>query len=180
MENIFKKIGNKAKWISRQIRKFESYQRALTFRKIEYVSGESFFYLGRKYRLKVIEGAKEGIKLYGKYLRVFIHNKKDLKVIEGLVLNWYLRHAKDIFNVRFQRLNYILLREEIAVNHLRIRRMGKRWGNCTDKGNIVLNLSLIQAPVKCIDYVLIHEICHLKYLAHSAPFYKLLEKYMEN
>ena len=58
-----------------------------------------------------------------------------------------------------------------------IRKLDKRWGSCTKKGNIVINAELIKAPINCIDYVLIHEICHLKHHDHSTKFWTLLNKY---
>ncbi|WP_369411691.1 M48 metallopeptidase family protein [Longitalea arenae] len=68
----------------------------------------------------------------------------------------------------------------MAVNQLLVRRLEKRWGSCTELGNVVLNLSLIQAPVQCIDYVLVHELCHLKHLNHGPKFYSMLARYMED
>jgi predicted metal-dependent hydrolase len=56
--------------------------------------------------------------------------------------------------------------------------MTKRWGSCTKGGLILLNPELVKAPVYCMDYVIAHELCHLKYHDHSKNFYKLLNKYM--
>lgn len=173
-EKILKKVTNRASWINKQIKKFEFYQRNLIARAPEYVSGETFYYLGRKYRLKVVVGEREEVKLYGKYLRTVVRQKEDKKKIAGLVMNWYRQQAKVVFAERFNRFPHILRREKIKVNQLMIRRMEKRWGSCTEAGNIVLNLSLVQAPVQCIDYVLVHEICHLKYLDHGKKYYQLL------
>jgi len=68
-------------------------------------------------------------------------------------------------------------REGIVFPNLSIRIMRKRWGSCTKQG-ITLNLNLIKAPIYCIDYVVMHELCHLKVPNHSPAFYKLKERYM--
>jgi predicted metal-dependent hydrolase len=179
-EKILDKAGRRAGWINKQIRKFESYEVSLLRRKVEYVSGETFYYLGRKYRLKVHEGITGDISIKGKYLRVVVKNKSGQKHIADLLMSWYRQEAKKIFQERFARYTYILKREKISVNQLTVRRLEKRWGSCTEKGNIILNLLLVQAPVQCIDYVIVHELCHLKHLHHGPKFYGILGRYIED
>jgi predicted metal-dependent hydrolase len=180
LENVLEKAGKRAGWISKQIRKFESYEATFLHRKVEYVSGETFYYMGRKYRLKVSEGLSEGIIKEGRYLKAIAKNKSNQKKVASLIMDWYKQEAKKIFQERFERYSYILKREKISVNQLMVRRLEKRWGSCTASGNIIINVSLIQAPVQCIDYVVVHEICHLKYLNHGAKFYNILSRYMED
>jgi predicted metal-dependent hydrolase len=179
MQKILEKIGNRAGWISKQIRKFESYQEKLTRRNPEYVSGETFYFKGRKYRLKVQEGSIEEVNLHGKYLKVTVQKKSDEEHIAMLLMKWYRHQAKLIFAERLEKYSYILKREKIILNNLFVRRLEKRWGSCSENRNIILNLSLIQAPLQCIDYVLVHELCHLKYLNHGPKFYEMLTRYME-
>jgi predicted metal-dependent hydrolase len=173
---ILKKVEKKAKWIQKQIRSF-NVNRKPFHPKYEYVSGESFIYLGRQYRLKVTK-AERGIKLTGKFLVVSVPNKKDKTTIKELVDKWYTTHAKTKLTERFQRHKKIIGKESIRFNDVLIVKMAKRWGSCTEKGNIILNPALVSAPVDCIDYVIIHEICHLKFLNHSKKFYSLLLKYL--
>jgi predicted metal-dependent hydrolase len=180
LEKILETVGKRAGWISKQIRKFESYETILLPYKVEYVSGETFYYMGRKYRLKVVEGETEMVSRQGKYIRVVIKSKSSQKPIANLLMKWYRDEAKKIFQERFKRYDYILKREKIAVNQIVVRRLEKRWGSCTELGNIILNLSLVQSPVQCIDYVIVHELCHLKHLNHGPKFYNLLGRYMED
>lgn len=180
LEKILEKVGKRAGWISKQIRKFESYNAFILHRKIEFVSGETLYYLGRKYRLKVMEGFPEAICKEGRYIKATVKTKGSQKHVARLVMDWYKQEAKKVFQHRFARYEYILKREKISVNQLLVRRLEKRWGSCTELGNVVLNLSLIQAPVQCIDYVLVHELCHLKYMNHGPKFYNMLSRYMED
>jgi predicted metal-dependent hydrolase len=126
--------------------------------------------------LKIHEG-EPAVKLAGKYLNVTVKDKEDKKKIADLVNTWYLKHARIKFEERMALLHPILERENLKLNSLMIRKLDKRWGSCTAKGNIVVNADLIKAPINCIDYVLIHEICHLKYHDHGNKFWTLLNKY---
>lgn len=176
-EDIQSKVERKAPWIAKQQRFFEG--RPDESKEPEWISGENIFYLGRQYRLKVHEGTPD-VKLAGKYLNVTVENKENKTKIAALVNGWYLKHARRKLEERMVLLNPILEREGLKINSLMIRKLKKRWGSCTKKGNIVINSDLIKAPVNCIDYVLIHEICHLKHYNHSKEFWAMLNKYCPN
>ena len=177
INRILNRVESKAPWIQKQVRKFAKVEKIESIR--EFVSGENIFYLGRQYRLKVIKG-ELGVKLSGKYLWLSLPNKENKKQASELIQEWYMQHAVKKLNDRFNRLVHISKKEKIKVNKLSIKPILKRWGSCTKLGNITLNVNLIKAPVDCIDYVIIHELCHLKYLNHSPKFYRLLEKYSPN
>lgn len=174
MDRILKRVENRAPWIQKQVRKFTKVQRQDSVR--EFVSGENMFYLGRQYRLKVLKG-EPSVKLIGKFLMLTLPNKEDKKNASQLIEDWYMRHANKKLNDRFCILSEMSNKEKIKFNKLYIKPIQKRWGSCTKLGNITLNVNLIKVPVDCIDYVIIHELCHLKYLNHSPKFYKLLDKY---
>lgn len=173
-EEIQARVEKKAPWITKQQRFFAG--RPNQVYTPEWVSGENMYYLGRQYRLKIHEGSSS-VKLVGKYLNVTVEDKEDKKKIADLVNAWYLQHARTKFAERMKRLHPILEKENLVMNSLLIRKLDKRWGSCTKKGNIVVNSDLIKAPINCIDYVLIHEICHLKHHDHGNKFWTLLNKY---
>jgi len=173
-EEIQNRVKRKAPWIAKQQRFF--YGKPEDNAKPEWISGTSIKYLGRQYRLKVIIGEPD-VKLSGKYLKVYVENKSDEKKISSLVNAWYLKHARIKFEERLQLLQPMMDHENLQLNSLMIRDLNKRWGSCTKKGNILINADLIKAPIHCIDYVLTHEVCHLKYHNHGAQFWVLLNKY---
>lgn len=177
INRILKKVEHKAPWIQKQVRKFAKVEKLESVR--EFVSGESIFYLGRQYRLKVLKG-DPSVKLSGKFLWLSLPNKEDKKHAAQLIQEWYMNHAVKKLNDRFLILSEISKKEKIKFNKLYIKPIQKRWGSCTKLGNITLNVNLIKVPVNCIDYVIIHELCHLKYLNHSPKFYRLLDKYSPN
>jgi len=171
---IQNKVEKRSAWITKQLRFFKAYP--FNKNQAEWVGGETVYYLGRQYRLKIIIG-NEDVKLYGKFLFVSTPQKHDAHRIKILVESWYLSHAKRVFAERIKRFTSLMEREKIVMNKLQTRSMLKRWGSCTKQRNIVLNSLLVKAPVYCIDYVIVHEICHLKYHDHSPRFWGLLLKH---
>lgn len=173
-EEIQSRVEKKAPWIAKQQRFFNGRPDKVT--QPEWVSGENIFYLGRQYRLKIHEGEPD-VKLAGKYLNVTVKDKEDEKEDCRFSQHLVLTTRRRKFEERIALLNPILERENLKMNSLMIRKLDKRWGSCTAKGNIVVNADLIKAPINCIDYVLIHEICHLKHHDHGNSFWTLLNKY---
>ena len=144
--------------------------------KKEYVSGENFRYLGRNYRLKVIESKEEGVKLQRGYIQVFVKDTMNYDKKQKLIKSWYTQKAKIHFQKAIEKYKPIVKRE-IAI--IRIREMKTRWGSCNpSKGYINLNLKLIEKPTECIEYVVFHELAHLVHPNHSAKFYNYLSLFM--
>lgn len=174
-EKIQQKVKSKARWILKQLRTFEKYQ-PLTNSK-DFVSGETHLYLGRQYLLKVENAPNNQVKLKGKYLRVKTRNKKKT---EELVHDWYRFKAQIHFSTILEDILPEFEKHDLKIKELNIRKMNTRWGSCTPDGVITLNLHLIKAPKRCIEYVILHELCHLVHHKHDADFYKLLNSKMPN
>jgi predicted metal-dependent hydrolase len=175
LEAIFARVEKRAGWILRQQRFFEQYQP--TQPAPAFVSGETHLYLGRQYRLKVEEGRPASVKLVGRFFRVATPAPHDRDCVRGLLDGWYREHAAHVFQHRLAGCAEAVspLRLEKPPT-LQIRRMAKRWGSCTAGGKVLLNLDLVKAPVHCIDYVIIHELCHLKVPNHGSEFYRVLAR----
>lgn len=173
MDMILTRMERRASWILKQIRKYS--RNEFTRREIEWVGGETIYYLGRQYRLKILKG-ESNIKMSGKFLWVTVPEKQDKTAVKKLVDAWYKKHANIKLNERIERYKNLLQKEKVEMNRLIVRKLEKRWGSCSNKGNIILNTDLVKVPVDCIDYVIVHEICHLKHLNHSKKFYQTLER----
>jgi predicted metal-dependent hydrolase len=92
------------------------------------------------------------------------------------VNTWYRKRAHETLGRYLEKCYAIASRHGVAEPVLTIRTMPRRWGSCSLKGRITLNLNLVKAPVHCIEYVIMHELCHLKYHDHSKSFYSLLTR----
>ena len=165
-------IKKRAKWIAQKRAFFASFK---TPQK-EYVSGEDFRYLGRSYRLKVVQSKEERVKLQCGYLELFVKDKSDLERKRNLVYEWYNEKATLYFFNILQEFNKIV---EQDIKSVKIRQMKTRWGSCNPyKSYINLNIELIKKPRGCIEYVVFHELAHLLYANHSKKFYDYLTVYM--
>lgn len=175
---IKEKVRSKAHWILKQQEYFISFRPLTPPRK--YISGETHLYLGKQYRLKIRISKEEVVKLIGGNIVVYTPIKSDKEKIRSQLNQWYeskaIKHFDTIFNKWI-----IIYPTNISKNpSLELKWMKKRWGSCNQKGKIKLNIELIKAPKPCIEYVVVHEICHLTYLNHSKDFYKLLDKNYPN
>ena len=172
-EHIDFVLQKRAGWIKKKINFFKKYQPAVTK---EYVSGENFAYLGRNYRLKVIESQIEGVKLQRGYLQVFVKDKNNLARKQRLVKEWYLIKAQEHFQKAIDKYQPII-KKDIA--NVCIREMKTRWGSCNpSRGYINLNSELIKKPTVCIEYVVFHELAHLIYHNHDKNFYNYLSLHL--
>ncbi|MBL7113105.1 MAG: M48 family metallopeptidase [Bacteroidales bacterium] len=173
LEQIKAKIKKKATWIIRQQSFFYTFHPKTPARK--FIAGETHLYLGRQYLLRIILGSAESVKLKGRFMEVITPDKSNVK---QLVNNWYLFQAKIKFHDIAQPIIKKFRTYNVEPVSLFIREMPTRWGSCTPKGKIILNPELIKAPKGCIEYVIIHELCHLICHDHTKKFIDLLSKEM--
>lgn len=175
-KTIIEAVKQRSRWIYKQLREFREQSRFITPR--QYKSGESHFYLGKQYQLKVIhdDTKPKGVKLLRGRLEVNTLDT-DIESIKSHLNEWYRSRAKVIFDVRFQRILEQALWVETQPD-IRLMTMRTQWGNCSPSGVLTLNPHLVKAPTICIDYVILHELCHLVEHNHSERFYQLLNQVM--
>jgi predicted metal-dependent hydrolase len=162
-------------WLEKQLSFFKKYQRKIYEK--EYVSGEGYLYLGRQYKLVVRRGKEDSVSLTRGQL--IVHTTRDVtngRHNKKLIDEWFTNKSTTIFEERFAEM---LTRFEYKqLPRLSIREMKKRWGSFLNKDKIFLNPKLIHTSKDCIDYVIVHELCHLRYKNHNTKFWQLLdEKY---
>lgn len=175
-QTIIDAVKQRSRWIYKQLREFREQRKFITPR--QYRSGESHFYLGKQYQLKVLkdDAKPEGVKLLRGRLEVNTLDA-DLESIKSYLNEWYRSRAKIVFENRLNQLLDQALWVEDKPN-IRLFTMHTQWGNCSPSGVITLNPYLVKAPSLCIDYVILHELCHLVEHNHSERFYQLLNQIM--
>lgn len=168
IDEIQIRIDKRKTWIRKSI-EFYNQNKITTFS--EFKSGSTIKYLGKQYRLKLIQSEVEKIKLVGKYLVLNVRIKEQ-KRIETLIEEWYKEHATQYFNRIILKCLEKLKKYGIDTPTMFIRKMKRRWGSCIQsKNKVIFNSSLIKESSQCIEYVIMHELCHLKYPNHNNQFY---------
>lgn len=178
LDEVLARVNRRAAWIVRQKEHFRRFQPSPTPRR--YLSGETHLYLGRQYRLKLIPDDREEVKLVRGYFQVVLRDTHDRARVKRLLERWFASHGSRVIAERVAKCQEAMRRLGVpAPTTVVCRRMHKRWGSCGRKnGTILLNRELVHAPLSCIDYVITHELCHLKYPSHSREFHFLLSQCM--
>ena len=175
-EEIKDALRKRARWILSHV--FEAKRQREHVLPRQYVSGESYFYLGRRYLLKVIiepEG-KVSVKMVRGRLEVRCQENSP-GMTKDLLRSWYRKRAKTVFqrhiDAHVDRITWLTNQPpwKLVV-------MQKQWGSCSPKGMLSLNPHLVKASRDCVDYVILHELCHLREHNHSERFYRLLDQLM--
>lgn len=171
---IAERVRKRAAWINRQLAEFERYRPRTPAR--QYVNGASHLYLGRQYRLKLVSGDAASVKLTRSQLLVALPGEPDPERVKALLHRWYLDRARAVFTEVLE----ASLSHFKGIKHPRliVRTMQSRWGSLSRTGSMTLNVNLVRAPRPCIEYVVVHELCHTRLRDHDARFFKLLGQVM--
>jgi hypothetical protein len=170
---IAAKVGKRLRWIVRQRHKFREMNRNRM--PPSYESGATHRYLGRQYRLKVSRAEAVGVRLIGRYFHVAAKSGRPAEV-EVLLNGWLRAKAVEQFTARLAKWADWCHERKVAMPRVRLLRMPKRWGSSHRDGRIYLNPDLIRSAPICIEYVIAHEVCHLKHPQHDRAFFHLLEQ----
>lgn len=171
---IADRVRKRASWISRQIADFQRYSPRTPER--QYISGETHLYLGRQYRLKVGVGETASVRMTHGQLLVTMPGVPDPERVKAMLRRWYLDHARQVFS---EVIDQCLIKfKGYQRPRLIVRAMQSRWGSLSQAGSMTLNANLVRAPRACIEYVVTHELCHLRHRDHDASFFKLLGRVM--
>lgn len=171
-------VHAKASWISQRLKRQSDRPPAPDAK--EFVSGESFLYLGRQYRLKLdMDAAPRPLSLVGGWLRLAIprHMPADHRgaFVRAALVDWYKLQARKRLPERLRAWSKKL---GVRVPDLLITEPEKRWGSATSTGTVRLNWRIVQAPLALIDYVVAHELTHLQHPNHTREFWAALGRVM--
>lgn len=176
LADVLAAVRRRSRWISQHVSAARARMAHVLSR--EYVSGESIHYLGKRYRLKVVleTGVTSGAKLRGAFVVVNVPNP-DAALIRTCIDTWYRNRALDVFEARLKVVAEPL-RWVRQVPSFRLQFMTRQWGSCSPTGKLTLNPWLVAAPREAVDYVLLHEMCHLKHHNHTKSFYATLTRHL--
>jgi hypothetical protein len=135
-----------------------------------FVSGENFTFLGRNYRLKLVRNASAALEFDGKYFLLCASARAEAT---KHFREWYVRHGREWLSRRVE-----LLTRKVASTPTRVsvRDLGYRWGSCGKDGALYFNWRLLQLPARLIDYVIVHELAHLREPHHAPEFWRILDR----
>jgi predicted metal-dependent hydrolase len=174
-EEIKLAVQKRAHWLANKLRSFSDNGGECLPK--EFVSGESFSYLGRNYRLKVrpINTLKTSVRLlHGRFeivVESHLSTKQRSEVVRKELSRWYKEHAGKRIG---ERIKILSMRLGVVPPPFILSDQQKRWASCDSSGRIRINWRIIMAPITLIDYVVAHELCHLIHHDHSSAFWKLL------
>ena len=176
LQDVKQAVRQRAAWVWRELQAQRGRQRHVHPR--EYVSGETHFYLGRRHLLKVLvaKQADPGARLWRGRLEVTTA-EPGAHAVRHWLDTWYRERAAAVFD---QVLTQVAahMRLPAPLPPWRLQSMRTQWGSCSPQGALLLNPHLVKAPKACIEYVVAHELCHLKEHNHSERFYRLLGSVM--
>lgn len=170
-------IEKNRKWI---LNKFERYRQWPTQipAEREFFSGEKLLFMGNSYPLNVLDHTGGYTNVYLTDGEIVVEIKANIPVekrraeIRGKLEQWYISRAKEIIT---ERIKVFSDKVGVKVNTVRFKNQKTRWGSCSQKGNLNFNWKLVMAPLLIVDYVVVHELCHLKQMNHSPEFWLLVE-----
>lgn len=171
---VIEAVRERLNWIQEQLKKISEQIPVQTPK--QFCDDELHPYLGIDYPIKIVQSSKNKVTLVENIIE--IHSKNtDADKIQSILNAWYKTEAKLIFDARIT----LLLTKTFWVTKrptVSIRTMKSHWGSCSTSGSIRLNTQLIKTPLVCIDYVILHELCHIAEMNHSQKFYRLLDQVM--
>lgn len=171
-EEVLETVKAKSKWIVKKL--FQIREMEYRKREKQYINGESFIYMGRNYSLQIICDEKitfPEAKLFRGRLYVYT-NTKDENIIKKTLENWYRDKAKEKIE---ERIKYYQPNFDIRPKKVVVKDQQKRWGSCTKTHELRFNFRCIMAPSPILDYIVVHEMCHMVHMNHSKDFWNLLK-----
>lgn len=170
VEEIRKFVEEKSEWIERHLSMFGKMKSLSHTGK----DGEHIMFRGREYRVSVVQSDVINVTLKDGILEVGSPNPEKISATKAIIELWYRHNAEVILRTMFKDVLFRYSVQNFKPAQLTIRKMKGKWGSCTSKGRITLNSELIKLNDSLVEYVIIHELCHLKHPNHGEGFYSLL------
>jgi predicted metal-dependent hydrolase len=169
-------VTSRVEWVLKVWKKLDKYQ---TPQQQGYVRGAVFMYQGEAYRLEFTKGLRRSLQLHDDLLILTSPEMPPEDTVSKMITHWYRKQAEATVNIHSIECHHLMQAEGIPLPPITIRSMKTRWGSYSYKTKrISLNQNLIKAPLTCLNYVIIHELCHIKVRHHGAIFWKMVGRYV--
>lgn len=169
-------VEQKKAWIAKKVDRFAGF--TLDSKTREFADGEELTFQGEKFKLRVVESDKKNTsaQIKGDCLTVHINREIPLDIrpteIQSRLVQLYKDLAREAVT---ERVEFFKQQLDVEYNQIRIKEQRSRWGSCSKKGNLNFNWKLVIAPPDVIDYVVVHEVCHLRHMNHLQDFWRCVE-----
>lgn len=170
-------LQKKSTLIVKRLTKAEDRKKRIAKLEDSYKNGGAVLYLGKKYKLLVDNSKRRNVVKSDTEITIYSKNPLDSQDIRLMLNIWYQKQAEYVFSERLKEM--IKCFEKMKEPELRIKSMKRQWGSYTDHV-VTLNLHLIKTPIECIDYIILHELCHTYEKNHQKKFYELMESKLKN
>ena len=167
VKEINRFVEEKQNWINKIIQKQK--EDAVKNKAKEYKAGEYFLYLGQSYPLEVFFERFENAGVVFWNNRFYLNAREDIDLKKYYFISWYKKKANEYIN---QRIDFFNLMLKLRHENIRITSAKSRWGSCSEDNNLAFSFRLIMAPPDIIDYVIVHELMHIKEKNHSPKFWQ--------
>ena len=168
-------VNDKSEWIKKILAGFKSLKRIDNVK--GYSDGDSILLFGRDFRLKLYQSDRYSIRIgSGDTIEAgYVKNSNPL-IIRAMLEGWFKYIAQDKIRQKFREILVRYDNYRFRPGDLVVRTMKKRWGSCSTKGKIAISYDLVRLDEAYTEYVILHELCHLKHHNHGADFYRLLSE----
>ncbi|NLK04099.1 MAG: M48 family metallopeptidase [Clostridiales bacterium] len=175
-DDIIKRfVASKLDWIDKQVKKFENRKSLID---LEYKQDEIHYVWGKPYSLEIKYENKKGVEILDDKLILAIHKDSTIIQREKLLIEWYRKQLKERLPDLVEKWEYII---GVSIESVRVRNMTTRWGTCNTRDKrICFNLQLAKKPLRCLEYVVVHELVHLLEPSHNVVFKNHMDKYLPN
>ncbi|MGK7930977.1 MAG: M48 family metallopeptidase [Microcystaceae cyanobacterium] len=169
LEQLYDIIESRKLWIYRKLLHKEAIN--LDTPRKDYVCGEGFYYLGRSYRLKLVDPIRKQSQLRLHQGRFLLHRTVQQQARDYFII-WYRRRLSEYIKAKMKDLTPHI---GLSPNSLQVRDLGNRWGSCSPKGDVYIHWRVALLPRPMIRYVLVHELVHLLESQHNRDFWNYVE-----
>ena len=178
VKDVRKFVTSRAEWVLKVWKKLD---KRLPQHQQYYSRGAEFTYLGETIRLEFSKGTDQTLQLHNGLLLLTAPDIPSEDTVRRMITHWYRIQAEDLVKKRSIECHNLMQAEEIPLPSITIRSMKTRWGSYSyQTKRISLSLNLIRMPLTCLDYVIIHELCHVKIRHHGPDFWRMVSRYCPN